>query len=67
MKVGLPLMTNVLSLLAKSMLMPAAFTAAASADDSGIHETKLGSWTSGSGTTALFISNEEIRNILKKL
>ena len=38
MKVGLPLMKNVLTLLAKSVLVPLGLTAAASAVDVGIYK-----------------------------
>ena len=59
MTVGLPLMTNVLTQLAKSVLIPFGLTAAASATDTAIKKN------CGSGTTALTISNEEMEDIMK--
>ena len=56
MTVGLPLMKNVLTPLAKSVLIPLRLTAAASGTDAAIH---------GTGTTTLIISNEEIQDIIK--
>ena len=38
LKTGLPLIKNVITLLAKSVLIPLGLTAAASAADSGIHK-----------------------------
>ena len=57
---GLPLMKNVLKLLAKSVLIPLQLTTAASATDATIHKK-----ISGSGHTTLMISNEELNNIMK--
>ena len=37
-KTGLPLMKNVITLLAKSVLIPLGLTAAASTKDAGIHK-----------------------------
>ena len=51
---------NVIKPLAKSVLIPLALTAAASAADVGIHKKIL-----GSGTTTLIISNEEMNDIMK--
>ena len=48
LKTGLPLIKNVLTPLAKSVLVPLRLTAAASAADAGIHKRIL-----GSGTTTL--------------
>ena len=45
LKTGLPLIKNVLQLLAESVLIPLGVTAAASASDAGIHKTILGSGT----------------------
>ena len=42
LKTGLPLISNVIKPLAKSVLIPLGFTAAASAADAGIHKKKLG-------------------------
>ena len=52
-------MKNLLTPLAKSILIPLGLTAAAAATDAVI-QNKI-----GSGTTALIISNEEIGNIMK--
>ena len=60
LKTGLPLIKNVIKLLAKSVLIPLGLTAAASAADAGIHKKIL-----GSGTTTLIISNEEMNDIMK--
>ena len=43
LKTGLPLIKNVIKLLAKSVLIPLGLTAAASAADAGIHKKILGS------------------------
>ena len=55
LKIGLPLIKNVIKLLAKSVLIPLRLTAAASAADAGIHKKIL-----GSGNTTLITSNEEM-------
>ena len=55
LKTGLPLIKNVIKLLAKSVLIPLGLTAAASAADAGIHKKIL-----GSGNTTLITSNEEM-------
>ena len=60
LKTGLPLMKNVLQLLAKSVLIPLGLTAAASAGRSGIHKKIL-----VSGSATLIISNEEMEDIMK--
>ena len=60
LKVGLPLMKNVIQPLAKSVLIPLGLTSVASAADAGIYEKNL-----GSGTTTLIISNEEMEEIMK--
>ena len=41
LKIGLPLITNVIKPLAKSVLIPVGLTAAASAADAGIHKKKF--------------------------
>ena len=56
--------------LAKSILIPLGLTAATSAVDAEIYKKILGSIapgfaTSGSGTTALKISNEKMRDLMK--
>ena len=52
LKTGLPLIGSLLKPLAKSILIPLALTAAASATDAAIHKKMF-----GSGTTTLIISN----------
>ena len=59
-KTWLPLIRNVLKLLAKSVLIPLGLTAAASATDAVIHKKMF-----GSGNTTLIISNEEMNDIMK--
>ena len=53
----LPLMKSVLTLLAKSVLLPFGLSAAMSATDSAIHKKIY-----GSGTTALITSNKKMEN-----
>ena len=60
LKTGLPLMKNVITPLARSVLIPLGLTAAASAADAGIHKKIL-----GSGNTTLIISNNEMEDIIK--
>ena len=60
LKTGLPLIKNVIKPLAKSVLIPLGFSAAASASDAGIHKKIL-----GSGNTTLIIPNEEMNDIIK--
>ena len=50
--------------LAKSVLIPLALTASASAADAGIHKKILGSGNNNN-TTTLTISNNEIEDIIK--
>ena len=45
LKIGLPLMKNVIKPLAKSVLIPLGLTAAASAADTGIHKKNLRIWS----------------------
>ena len=59
MKVGLPLMKNVLRQSAKNVLMPLGLTAAASAIDAAIQKKSL-----GLGMATLIMSNEERENIM---
>ena len=61
---GLPLISNVIKPLAKSVLIPLGLTAAASAADTGIHKKILGS---GHNTTTLLISNSEMNDIIKMI
>ena len=60
LKIGLPLIKNVITPLAKSVLIPLGLTAAASAADAGIHEKVL-----GSGNTTLIISNKDMEDLIK--
>ena len=53
-------MKNVIKPWAKSVLIPLRLVAAASAAYVGIHKKTL-----GSGTTALIISNDEMKDIIK--
>ena len=62
LKTGLPLITNVIKPLAKSVLIPLGLTAAASAADAGIHKKILGS--GHNNITTLMISNNEINDII---
>ena len=61
LKTGLPLMKNVITTLAKSVLIPLGLTEAASVADAGIHKKILGS---GNNTT-LIISNKDIEDLIK--
>ena len=56
LKIGLPLIENVIKPRAKSVLIPLGISAA----DTGIHKKKL-----GSGTTTQIISNDEMEGIMK--
>ena len=60
LKTGLPLIKNVITPLAKSVLIPLGLTASASAADARIHKKIL-----GSGHTTLIISNNEIEDLIK--
>ena len=60
LKTGLPLMKNVITPLAKSVLIPLGLTAAALAADAGIHKKIL-----GSGNTTLIISNKDMEDLIK--
>ena len=60
LKTGLPLIKNVITPLAKSILIPLGLTAAASAADAGIQKQIL-----GSGNTTLIISNKDIEDLIK--
>ena len=63
LKTGLPLISNVIKPLAKSVLIPLGLTAAVSAADAGIHKKKI----LGSGhnnTTTLVVSNNEIEDVI---
>ena len=60
LKTGLPLIKNVITPLAKSVLIPLGLTAAASAADAGIHKKIL-----GSGNTTLIASNKDMEDLTK--
>ena len=60
LKTRLPLMKNVIKLLAKSVLISLALTAATSAADAGKHKKTL-----DSVKTMLIISNDEMEDIMK--
>ena len=64
LKTGLPLIKNVIKLLAKSVLIPLRLTAGASAADAGIHKKILGSGHNNNTTTPK-ISNNEMEDIIK--
>ena len=57
---GLPLIKDVFTPLAKSVLIPLGLTVAASATDAAIQKNIF-----GSGTTTLIISNKEMEDIVK--
>ena len=60
LKIGLPLIKNVIKPLAKSVLIPLGSTAVASAADAGIHKKIL-----RSGITTLIISNDEMNDVIR--
>ena len=62
LKTGLPLIKNVITALAKSLLFPLGLTAAAAAADAGIHKKIL-----ESGNTTLIISNKDMKDLIKIL
>ena len=59
MKVSLSLLKNVLTLLAKSVLLPFGLTAVTDATDAAIQKNIY-----GSGMTTLIISNKEMKDIM---
>ena len=61
LKTELPLIKNILTPLAKSVLIPLGLTATASAADTGIHKKILGS----GGHTTLNISNKDMDDLIK--
>ena len=74
LKIGLPLIKNVIKPLAKGALIPLGLTAAASTADAGIHKKILGSGHNNNNhnnnynnnnNTVLIISNDEIEDIIK--
>ena len=60
MTAGLPLMKNVLTPLAKSVLIALGLSSEITAADAAVQKNIY-----GSGTTALMISNEEMEDIMK--
>ena len=58
-KTGLPLISNAIKPLAKSVLIPLGLTAV-SAADAGMHKKIL-----GSGNTTLMISNNDMEDLIK--
>ena len=69
-KTVLPMIINVITPLAKSVLIPLGLTAAAAAVDVGIHKKILGSGrrhssSSALDNTTLIISNEDIEDLIK--
>ena len=60
LKTGLPLIKNVITSLAKSVLIPLGLIAPASPADAGIHKKIL-----GSGNTTLIISNKDIEDHIR--
>ena len=71
LKTGLPLISNVIKPLAKSVLIPLGLNAAASAADAGIHKKILESGNNRHSSSVLhitlIISNDEINDIIKIL
>ena len=68
LKAGLPITKNVIKLLVKSVLVPLGSTAAASAAEPRIHKKNLRICcpsSSAARTTALIISNDEIKDTIK--
>ena len=66
LKIGLPLIKNVITPLAKNVLIPLGLTA--SAADAGIHRKILGSGRHSSSTwhtTTLIISNKDMEDLIK--
>ena len=69
LKTRLPVIKNVITPLAKSVLLPLALTAAASAADAGIHKKIIRSGRHSSSashnTTMLIISNKDMEDLIK--
>ena len=61
LRTGLPLMKNVITPLAKGVLIPLELTAAASAAHAGVHQKILGS----GAHTALIISNKDMDDLIE--
>ena len=60
LKTGLPLISNVIKPLPKSVVIPLGLTAATSAADAGIHKKIL-----GSGNTTLIVSNSDMEDLIE--
>ena len=60
LKTGLPLISNVIKPLPKSVLIPLGLTAATSAADAGIHKKIL-----GSVNTTLIVSNSDMEDLIE--
>ena len=60
LKAGLPLISNVIKPLLKSVLIPLGLTAATSAADAGIHKKIL-----GSVNTTLIVSNSDMEDLIE--
>ena len=65
LKTGSPLTKNAIKPLAKNVLIPLGFAAAASAADVGINQKILGSGHNYLSSTTLIISNNEMEDITK--
>ena len=71
LRTGLPLISDVIKPLAKSVLISLGLTAAVSAADAGIHKKILGSGhhplcsSSNNNTTTLIITNDDMKDIIK--
>ena len=65
MSAGLPLMKNVLTLFAKSVLIPLGKSAGMSAADAAVQKKKNHGSSRPLGTTALIISNDKMEDTMK--
>ena len=65
LKIGLPLIKNVIQPLAKSVLIPLGLTVAAPAADTGIYKKILISVYNNQSSITLIISNNEMEDIIK--
>ena len=62
LKTGLPLMKNVLKLLAQNVLIPLALTAPATATDAAVQKKRV-----RSGNATLITFNKEMKNVIKTI
>ena len=71
LKTGLPLIKNVITPLAKSVLIPLGLTAAAAAADAEIHKKILGpgrhSSSASHNTATLVISKKDMEDLIRKI